>query len=116
MAVEALATLSSNTYVRSVQWGVNGGSSSGVKWSSPDLTYSYSGSWASFERASIENAFDLFASVSNLTFTETAGASDLTLNKFHNPFTGLLERDRFRRKRSRRLRRRRRIGLAGSGR
>ena len=93
MANEATASFSSNTYVRAIQFGAGAGSlsaSTGVKWDSTNLTYSHSGSWSSWERASISNALDLYESVSQLRFTEAGGATDLTFNTVYDPTTGTI--------------------------
>jgi len=90
MAFETTVSFSSNTYVRAVQFGAGGGSlsaSTGVKWDSTNLTYSYCGSWDTWERASTTNALDLYESVSQLRFTQAAGATDLTFNTVYDPTT-----------------------------
>ena len=84
MASETTTSFTGNIYLDGILWGSGGGSSTthASKWNSTSLTYSYSGSWNSYERAAIENALELIQSASGLTFSLGSGATDLTFNRY----------------------------------
>ena len=82
MAFETTTSFTGNVYIDGILWGRGLGSASASKWSSPDLSFSFSGSWTSTERAAVTNALDFIESVSGLTFSEQGSGTDLTFNRY----------------------------------